>query len=49
LRVRSQAGWSPDGGRLVFSALALGLDEVYVMSRGGSGLMRLTRGTEGIR
>jgi TolB protein len=49
LEVRSQAGWSGDGNRLVFSGSGLGVDDVFVIGRDGRGLMRLTRGAEGLR
>ena len=49
LAVRSQPSWSRDGGRLLFSATSTGVDEIYVVGRGGAGLERLTRGTEGVR
>jgi Tol biopolymer transport system component len=47
--VFSQAGWSPDNTRILFSGRSAGVQEVYVMNADGTGLRRLTRGTEGIR
>jgi len=49
LQVRSQASWSRDGTRLLFSGSGSGVDEVYLIKRDGSGLTRLTRGFEGTR
>jgi len=49
LGVRSQPSWSRDGARLLFSATSTGVDEVYVIGRDGSGLRRLTHGTDGVR
>jgi TolB protein len=49
MRVRSQPSWSSDGKRILFSALETGADEVYFVNADGSGLRRLTRGTEGTR
>ena len=49
LAVRSQASWSRDGMRLLFSGVGTGVDEVYVIHRDGTGLTRLTHGTEGTR
>jgi Tol biopolymer transport system component len=49
LDVWSQPSWSPDGRRLLVSASATGVMEVYVMNADGSGQTRLTRGTEGER
>jgi Tol biopolymer transport system component len=47
--VWSQASWSPDGRRILFSAKQAELDDVYVVDSDGSGLTRLTKGLEGIR
>jgi Tol biopolymer transport system component len=48
--LRSQPNWSPRGERLFFSASkAGGVDEIYGILPDGSGLTRLTHGTEGIR
>lgn len=49
LDVWSQPSWSPDGRRLLVSASATGVMEVYAVSADGTGLTRLTRGTEGER
>ncbi|MGH7695956.1 MAG: TolB family protein, partial [Gemmatimonadaceae bacterium] len=49
LQVRSQASWSRDGTRILFSGSGSGVDEVYSINRDGSGLTRLTRGFEGTR
>lgn len=48
--LRSQPGWSPGGERIFFSASERdGVDEIYRILPDGTGLTRLTRGTEGIR
>jgi len=48
--LRSQPNWSPSGDRIHFSASkGEGVDEIYRIAPDGSGLTRLTRGTEGIR
>jgi TolB protein len=49
LAVRAQPSWSRDGRRILFSAGATGVEEVYVVNADGTGLTRLTRGTEGTR
>jgi TolB protein len=49
LAVQGQPGWTRDGARITFNASATGVSEVHVIGRDGSGLVRLTRGTEGIR
>jgi TolB protein len=49
LEVWSQAAWSPDGRSLLFSARTNGVDEVYRVGADGTGLVRLTRGGEGMR
>ena len=42
--------WSPDARRILFSGRSAGgVDEVYAIQADGTGLTRLTRGTEGIR
>ena len=49
LSVRGQASWSADGRRMLVSAMATGVSEVYSVGRDGSGVTRLTKGTEGLR
>jgi Tol biopolymer transport system component len=49
LQVRGQPSWSRNGQQLLFSATGTGTDEVYIINVDGSGLQRLTRGSEGIR
>jgi TolB protein len=49
MSVRSQASWTQDGRRIAFSAYGTGVDEVYVVNADGTGLVRLTKGTEGMR
>jgi TolB protein len=49
LDVWSQPSWSPDGRRVLVSASATGIMEVYTVSTDGTGQTRLTRGTEGER
>jgi Tol biopolymer transport system component len=44
-----QAGWSPDGRRIMVSAQAGGVHDVWVMNADGTGLTRLTKGAEGLR
>ncbi len=49
LITRSQPSWSRNGRRILFSGAGTGVDEVYVINLDGTGLARLTTGTEGIR
>jgi TolB protein len=49
LDIWSQPSWSSDGRRLLFSARAKGVQDIYVVAADGSGLVRLTRGFEGVR
>jgi Tol biopolymer transport system component len=49
IEVWSQPGWSSDGKRLVFSGKVGELDEIYVVNVDGSGLVKLTRGADGLR
>jgi TolB protein len=49
LDVWSQPSWSPDAGRLLFSAAAAGVHDLYVVNADGTELRRLTRGFDGRR
>jgi Tol biopolymer transport system component len=46
--VWSQAAWSPDGTRLLFSAKSGGVEEIFSVGATGGDPVRLTRGAEGI-
>jgi ketosteroid isomerase-like protein len=45
----SQAAWSPDGTRILFSAKAGGVEEIFSVAATGGEPVRLTRGAEGMR
>ena len=48
LTTRGQ-NWSRDGKRMLFAGSGTGVDDIYVINVDGSGLTRLTHGTEGTR
>ena len=49
IAVWAQPSWSEDGRRILFSAEKNEIHDVYVVQADGTGLTRLTKGSEGIR